>query len=95
MNNESKPHVSFRNYFNELGGKTISILYENKEILIFDNKQVNVGRLKIGKSAMIAGLNIELLLKENLQVGDKHYAVLLNGIDNYDWLFAVDIVHKI
>ena len=88
----SKFDTSFNQYFNNVGGASIEISYDDNKLHIMDEHQACKATLSIGRSAKQAGLNLSDMLKTNLKIGDKQYGVLFNGFDNKNWLFAVDIV---
>jgi hypothetical protein len=95
LNNLSKENVFFYQYFNELQGKTIRIDYLINEIYIMGEDQSHCGTVRIAKSAKEAGLELSKLLNPNPKIGEYMYMVLLNGFDNKDWLFAVNVFASI
>lgn len=88
----SKLDVPFKEYFETLGGHSIRIFFLENKILIMDSEQQVIGELAIGRSAKAAGLDLSKMLKSSYEPGDKHFGVLLNGYNNQDWLFAVDVI---
>lgn len=95
FDNLSKFDVPFCEYFKNLEGHSIRINHMQNELYIMDENQIHRGTISMGRSAKSAGIDLSKLLKQNLQVGDYSYGVLLNGFNNKDWLFAVQVVHII
>lgn len=91
FNKISKFDLSFNEYFHHLGGVSIKISSLDNELQIIGLKHEVISKLTIAKSARGSSFELNEMLSLSPNIGEKKFGVLLNGFNNKDWLFAVDV----
>lgn len=87
-------NLSFKDWYLQKKGVSIIVNFHKKELEILDENQVLISHLVLSKSIDDI-FNLSELFKENFEVGDYLYFVVLNGIQNKNFLWRRRVSMKL